>query len=82
MIKQVMTNHTGDRDIISRDSVGVWKNGLSPLALPRATNNFPDPPESLESNSITCHPSAKVNCRPWVTVQFSQGTSVFKIGLV
>ena len=26
----------------------------------------------------TVVPSAKVNCRPWLTVLFSQGTSVFR----
>ena len=46
-----MTNPSGDRDTIWLSGFrGVWKNGLSPSASP------PDPPESLESNSITCHP--------------------------
>ena len=36
----------------TQDSGAVWKNGLSSSA----SLIFPDPPESLESDSITCHP--------------------------
>ena len=34
-----------------RDSA-VWKNGLSPEAKPRVTDNFSRPPESQKSNII------------------------------
>ena len=51
-----MTNSFGNRYTISLlGSNGGLENGLSPSALPRATDHFPDPPESLESNSVTCH---------------------------
>ena len=30
--------------------------------------------------TVTVVLSAKVNCRPWVTVHFAQGTSVFRSG--
>ena len=58
--KEIMTNPSGDRDTISlsglRGGGGSGKMACHPgLRLGQQTI-FPDPPESLESNSITCHP--------------------------
>ena len=53
-----MTNPSGNRDTIwlSGFRGGLEKMACHPrLRLGRQTI-FPDPPESLESNSITCHP--------------------------
>ena len=45
IIKQIMTNPSGDRDTISLSGFrGVWKNSLSPLASPRVTDYFSKPP--------------------------------------
>ena len=57
IIKQIMTNPLGGQGYCSpRRIQESLENGLSTSASLRVTDNFSRPPESLESNSITCQP--------------------------
>ena len=73
IIKQIMTNPTGDRDTIWLSGFRVSeKKAYHPSLCLRPQTIFQDAPESLESNSITCHLLDIIICTimyPYVMLQ-------------